>query len=175
MFSEKFYSNHSTIQTQPVASFQKIEQTEVKTTQSLEDAIFNEFMGSGISKEVFPLNVRLVHDVEFDPITNQVTATPLDDLLGSDFVRFGHNPNNAIAAVFTQETGEDWQYKIFGRKKPKQKIDDGKSGFYMAPKGIGDTPYFPSIPQETINAIAAKYNLNPPENGSFWEWFKENK
>ena len=137
----------------------------------IHDVILSEFLNSGISQAVFDLNVRLISDVEFDPITKEITATPIDDVLGYRYTRFGHNAkDNLTAALFTQETGEAWQLKIFG-----ETTDGKRTGKYMAPTGIGDAPYFPSIPQETINAIAAKYNLNPPENGSFWEWFKENK
>jgi hypothetical protein len=138
----------------------------------INDVILQEFLNSGISKAVFDLNVRLISDVEFDPITKEVTATPIDDVLGYRYTRFGHNAkDNLTAALFTQETGEAWQLKIFG-----ETTDGKRTGKYMSPTGIGDAPYFPSIPQETINAIAAKYNLKAPDPWvPFRVWFLHHK
>ena len=37
---------------------------------------------SAIAPDVFALNVRIVADLEFDPITKEVTETPIADALG---------------------------------------------------------------------------------------------
>jgi hypothetical protein len=143
------------------------------------DAILSEFLNSGISQEVFDLNVRLISDIEFDPITKEVTATPIDDILGYRYTRFGHiAKDNLTAALFTQETGEAWQLKIFG-----ETTEDGRTGKYMAPKGIGDKPYLPTIPITIARKSVAKVSpllesslLEWLANGGlFWEWLKEHK
>ncbi len=94
--------------------------------------IIREFESSGISQEVFDLNVQIVDDIEIDPVTNEVTATPIADLLGYRYTRFGHShKENITAAVFTQENGGVWQLKIF-----EEENDGKRSGKYMAPKDI---------------------------------------
>lgn len=133
---------------------------------------------SGISEEVLNLNVSVTHDIEFDPITREVLATPIADVLGTPFVRFPTSEKgwerfgtNPTAALFTGEDGEVWQAKIFG-----QTPDGKRTGEYRAPKGIGDKPYLPIIPREIVEAIAAIYGLIPPApDEPFWEWFKKHK
>lgn len=157
---------------------------------TLELQIAKEFCElSGISKEVFDLNIRIVPDIEVDPITKEVISTPIADDLGFDYTRFGRShKENTTAAEFLQEKREVWQVKIFGENS-KEFVSDFRSqdgtpkishqqrtGRYLAPKGIGDVPYLPFIPRETINAIAAQYGLLPPDNDElFWQWFKNHK
>lgn len=146
----------------------------------LKETILNEFLSSGISSDVFALNVQIVDDVEFDPLTKEAIATPIADALNFRYTRFGWKTQpNLTAALFIGEDGGAWQSKIFGEDAQQwltQYQNQGKrTGRYMAPKGIGDKPYRPNIPRETINAIAAKYDLDPPENGLFWDWFIEHK
>jgi hypothetical protein len=160
-----------------IESIKNLKQFELKpcndyntsVSEDLSLKIVREFETSGISLDVFRHNVHLINDLEFDPITNEVTATPIDDLLNNRYTRFGHNAKeNKTAAVFTQETGDVWQLKIFG-----ETTDGKRTGNYLAPKGIGDKLYLPNIPRETINAIATQNGLLPPNDDEmFWEWFK---
>jgi hypothetical protein len=147
----------------------------------INDVILSEFLNSGISQAVFDLNIEIVDDVEFDPVTKEATATPIADALNFRHTRFGWKVKpNLTASLFKGENGETWQAKIFGEDSPQwlntYQNQGKRTGQYMAPKGIGDAPYFPSIPQETINAIAAKYNLKAPDPWvPFWVWVLPHK
>ena len=144
-------------------------------------SIRHEFLNSGISEEVLDLNVDIVNDLEIEPVTKEVTATPIADALNFRYTRFGWKAKpNLTAALFKGENGETWQAKIFGEDGSQwlntYQNQGKRTGQYMAPKGIGDAPYLPSIPQETINAIAAKYNLKAPDPWvPFWVWFLHHK
>ena len=117
----------------------------------------------GISPDVLALNVEFISDLEFDPLTKEVTDTPIADFLGFKYTRFGHKAKpNLIAAKF----GE-WQLKIFGEDTdawltayaPQIKVFEGakRTGRYLARKGIGDIPYLPNIPTAIANKVVAKY------------------
>jgi hypothetical protein len=130
--------------------------------------ILTEFLKeSAIAPDVMARNVEIITDLEFDPITNEVLATPISDALGWKYTRFGHQANvDQLAAKFVGEDGEAWQVKVFGTDKTGK-----RSGQYLAPKGIGDVPFLPSIPRRIILAIADQYELTPPEDGEpFWPW-----
>ena len=127
---------------------------------------------SGIATNVYDLAVKIVPDIEINPITKEVMGTPLYDLLGWKYTRFGHQAKpNLLGATFFQETGEPWQSKLFGF------FDNGtRTGRYYAQAGIGDVPYIPPVPQEIRENIALKYDLTPPdEDQPFWPWFTQNK
>jgi hypothetical protein len=131
--------------------------------------ILTEFLEkSAIAADVLAANVAIIPDVEFDPITKEVLATPIADALGWKYSRFTHQAKaSQLAAQFIGEDGETWQVKIFGQDKTGK-----RSGNYYAVTDIGDVPYLPTIPRRVILAIAAKYGVTPPEDGqAFWPWF----
>ncbi len=158
---------------------------------------------SAIATNIFEIAVTFLPDIEINHITHEVEGTPLYDALGWTYTRFGHQANpDLLGATFMQETGEPWQCKIYGdlkkshkktkrdkrRSRHRKKVENEanitpislpsakRTGQYYAPKGIGDVPYLPPVPRETVEEIAKKYDLPvPPENTSFWQWFKENK
>ena len=136
-------------------------------------AIRQEFItSSGIAPDLYDFAVKIVPDIEIDPITKEVTETPLYDLLNWNYTRFGYQAKpNLLGATFIQETGEPWQTKIFGF------FDNGnRTGKYYAPTGIGDVPYLPPVPQRIREEIATKHGLTAPHEGqSFWDWFTHNK
>lgn len=123
-----------------------------------DDSIQNELKGSGIALDVALLNVEVLPDVEVDPITKEAISTPIADHLGFDpfskssstrytrFTQNGKTKENAIGLFFKQESGDYHQSKIIGD------FGNGRTGKYLAPKGIGDVPYTPSVP----NRIAVK-------------------
>ncbi|MGB5771188.1 MAG: DUF3854 domain-containing protein, partial [Crocosphaera sp.] len=127
---------------------------------------------SKIATNVYDLAVKILPDIEYDFFSHEVEGTPLFDILGWKYTRFTHEARpNLLGATFFQETGEPWQSKIFGFP------DNGsRTGKYYAPKGIGDVPYLPPVPQEIRENIALKYDLIPPEEDEhFWPWFTLNK
>ncbi|CCQ66282.1 DNA primase [Crocosphaera watsonii WH 0402] len=161
---------------------------------------------SAIAPNIFEMAVTFLPDIEINNVIREVEGTPLYDALNWPYRRFGHQAApDLLGATFMQETGEPWQSKVYGdlkkyhkktkrdkrrsrhRKKGGQVENEAslspislpsskKTGQYYAPKGIGDVPYLPPVPRETVEEIAKKYDLPvPPENTSFWEWFKENK
>lgn len=131
---------------------------------------------AGISPEVLALNVRFVNDIEYDPITKEGIATPIADALNLRYTRFGQNTQqNLTAALFIGEDGQTWQAKIFGDNAQqwltRYQHQGKRTGQYLAPKGIGDKPYLPTIPKAIIYQIAAQYQLEPPaEEESVWVW-----
>ncbi len=161
---------------------------------------------SAIATNIFEMAVTFFPDIEINHVTHEVEGTPLYDVLRWPYTRFGHQATpDLLGATFMQETGEPWQCKIYGdfkkshkktkrdkrRRRHRKKVGEveneanitpislpsaKRTGQYYAPKGIGDVPYLPPVPRETVEAIAKKYDLPiPPENIGFWEWFKENK
>lgn len=145
------------------------------TGQGIEAEIYREFTEqSAIASDVFAANVDFISDIEYDPITKEVTDTPIPEFLGFRYTRFGHKAKpNLIAARF----GE-WQLKIFGEDTDAwltayrpQFERTKRTGRYIAPIGIGDKPYLPNYPKRIQDAIAAKYGVEPPGEGeTFWEW-----
>ncbi|MFM9087928.1 MAG: plasmid replication protein, CyRepA1 family [Cyanobium sp.] len=144
----------------------------------LQVQIAREFLEkSAIAPDVFALNVRIVADLEFDPVTNEVIETPIADALGFRYTRFGKQTKETEhAALFPNEDGEVWQGKIYGIESlawlNAHQSQGKRTGQYMAPKGIGDKPYLASYPKRIQEALAAQHGLEPPGEGeSFWEWF----
>jgi hypothetical protein len=125
--------------------------------------------GSAIAPDVSESAIRFLNDIEFDELTKEVTATPIADALNWRYTRFGHQANqNRSEPFFFDEAGEIWQGKLMG-------LVGAKSGQYMAPKGIGDKPYFPPVPYRIALEIALKYEVTPPASDeSFWSWILDN-
>lgn len=133
--------------------------------------IEKELRQSAIAASVATVATEIVSDVEIDEVTHDLTGTPIDDILGRKYTRFGFTAKaNRAALGFKNEDGTFWQLKIFGESVR------GRSGQYYAPKSIGDVPYLPAIPREIVEATAKAFDIEPPtENESFWEWFKQHK
>ena len=62
-------------------------------------SIRHEFLNSGISEAVFNLNIEIVDDVEFDPVTKEATATPIADALNFRYTRFGWKTKPTLIAA----------------------------------------------------------------------------
>lgn len=150
--------------------------------------LYNELLSSGISPDVIKLNIRIVDDIEYDPITKEAIATPIADALNFIYIRFGKSAKpNTSAILFIDEDGETWQAKIFGEDADQwlstYEQQGKRTGFYMTRAGIGDKIYFPTIPLDIARQAAAKVSplleLSLLEcltnGGSFWAWFKEHK
>jgi hypothetical protein len=162
-------------------------QAESFTGQGIEARICQEFTGqSAIAPDVFAANVRIVPDLEFDPINREVLSTPIADELGFRYIRFGKKAKeNETAALFLNEDGSVWQAKIFGPDSQAwldaYQSQGKRTGQYMAPRGNGDTVYFANIPDRIARKIAVRVNpliesswLEAKSKGqSFWEWFQE--
>lgn len=135
--------------------------------------IAKELADSGISPDVLAANVQIVPDLTVDPITREVTGTPIASALNWTFTRFGHSAKaETWAALFIGADGQCWQAKVFGADG----TPDGRSGRYLAPRGIGDVPFIPTIPDRPAAAIAESAGLLPEwelaksAGADFWEW-----
>jgi hypothetical protein len=69
---------------------------------------------------------------------------------------------------YLQETGKPWQFIVEAPKTAK--------GYrYLAPAKIGNRAFLPDIPRDIRKAIGKRNGVKVPLEGSFWEWFKQNK
>ena len=69
---------------------------------------------------------------------------------------------------YIQETGETWQFIV---ESPKT----AKGYRYLAPAKIGNRAFLPDVPKDIRKAIGKRYGVKVPLDGSFWEWFRQNK
>lgn len=69
---------------------------------------------------------------------------------------------------YKQETGETWQFIVEAPKTAK--------GYrYLAPAKIGNRALLPDIPKDIRKAIGKRYGVKVPLEGSFWQWYEQNK
>lgn len=69
---------------------------------------------------------------------------------------------------YKQETGETWQFIVEAPKTSK--------GYrYLAPAKIGNRAFLPDIPKDIRKAIGKRNGVKVPLEGSFWQWFEQNK
>ena len=144
---------------------------QVNTKQNRElakSAIAPEFLGGA---------VEFAPNLEFDPLTNEVIATPLDNALEKRYTRFGHRAKpDEWGFIFWNEDGSVWQVK----RELGVIQKNGRSGKYLAPKGNGNAIYTPPIPRKILKRICKRHGLKLAEvkagiaaaGGSFWEWVK---
>lgn len=138
----------------------------ITTERKIRDELLIE---SAISPEFLGTAVELIPEVDYDPVTKEVLSTPIHDTLGWKYRRFSHGIGTAwVGAKFINEDGTAWQVKIFN--KP---TNDGKTGAYMAPGGIGNRVFMPPIPPEIRKRIGDRYGVEVPMEGSFWEWLRK--
>jgi hypothetical protein len=72
------------------------------------------------------------------------------------------------AVRYLQENGETWQFIVEAPKTAK--------GYrYLAPAKIGNRAFLPDIPRDIRKAIGKRNGVKVPLEGSFWEWFEQNK
>ena len=69
---------------------------------------------------------------------------------------------------YKQETGETWQFIVEAQNTSK--------GYrYLSPAKIGNRAFLPDIPRDIRKAIGDRHSVKVPLEGSFWDWFKQNK
>jgi Domain of unknown function (DUF3854) len=105
--------------------------------------------GSAISPNQLAVSIEYLRDIEYDPATGEPISTPIDDLLGRKFVRFGQTARpNLFAAVFRNADGSVFQVRINMRFWDQTKGRYAKH--YLFPsKGNGSAIYTPPIAPET--------------------------
>ena len=127
--------------------------------------------GSKIAPVLFQAATEFHSDNEVLPGGD--VETPIHDALGWHYSRFGASPRDPMAAIFlVNEDGTPWQLKLSTprREKPKGFGEAEKPIKYETPKGNGAKPFLPPIPPEIRAKIAARYGVEVPTEGSFWDW-----
>jgi hypothetical protein len=69
---------------------------------------------------------------------------------------------------YLQESGETWQFI-------RQDNKDKRGYVYRSPSKIGNRAFLPDIPRDIRKAIGKRNGVKVPLEGSFWDWFKQNK
>jgi len=119
---------------------------------------------SGCDIEQFDACVVFHEDQEF--LYGGDVITPIHDQLNTDFHRFSHQvPEPVYAAFLMNEDGSVWQAIL-------SVWDDDKNRWYIyrAPKNNGDRAFKPPIPPSIRKKISARYAIEVPMMGSFWDW-----
>jgi hypothetical protein len=107
-------------------------------------------------------------------VTREAIATPLDDALGKRYTRFGYQCRESEAGIiFHNEDGSVWQVK----RGIGLANNNGRSGRYLAPGGIGNAIYLPAISAQVLSKICDRRDLDLATVqaeieaiGSFWGW-----
>lgn len=130
-----------------------------------------EFRASAIADEVIQCAIGIFPELEYNNYNTEALSSPLCDVLGWKFTRFGNSARNRVGMGFFDANGTIWQVKVFGTDP-----DGKRSGKYFAPKGKGDIVYYPPLPRFNVELIAAKHGIKPPlTTEDFWDWVLKHK
>lgn len=99
-------------------------------------------------------------------IVNQFKLYDYNDYLASLDGKRRHRYWHSV--MYLQESGETWQFI-------RQDYKDKRGYVYRAPSKIGNRAFLPAIPSDIRKAIGDRYGVNVPLDGSFWQWFEQNK
>jgi hypothetical protein len=97
-------------------------------------------------------------------IVNQFELYDYNDYLTSLDGKRRHRYWHSVR--YLQEGGETWQFI-------RQDSKDRRGYVYRSPSKLGNRAFFPNVPSDVRKAIGARYGVDVPENGSFWEWSKD--
>jgi hypothetical protein len=157
---------------------------------------------SGINEGTAIAHIEFMEEFEYGA-GGEVIGTPIHDLLGIKYVRFGNRPNPPLfAAIFKNEDGSIFQIKLNQRWYDSSKGKHGKA--YRFPKGSGAGLYTPAvslaqwvsiadrqrrladIPRWVDQAVsegkgdilsgfldAVELAGDSPEGGYFWNWVRD--
>ncbi|MFM7426844.1 MAG: plasmid replication protein, CyRepA1 family [Elainella sp.] len=137
---------------------------------AFEAKIASEFVtGSAIDPELFAASVEIVPDLI--ALTGGEVETPLHDLLGWRYTRFGQQAKASLyGAVLRQESGAAWQVKLSSQRTDESR----KTVKYETPKGSGARAYLPTVPDSIRQRIGERHGVTaPPQGESFWAWLAQ--
>ena len=166
VFTEK--QQHDTTYT-PTESQKSVKRNQFESFDAFKDFIRDSFInGSGVDPELFDACVEFHQD--FEELDGGEWEAPIHDALGWEYKRFRHQANEPLYAAFLKnEDGSIWQaiVSIYDEDKDRPYR-------YLAPKGNGDRAFLPPVPYPVRLKIAKRYGISDvPEEGSFWEWLRE--
>lgn len=133
--------------------------------QDFKDFVKTAFIqGSGIDPAIYSECIEFHSDLEVD--SGHEASYPIHELLGWKLTRFGHQARETqYAAILKNEDGTVWQAIVSDWDEDKQ-----RPYIYRAPNENGDRAFLPPIPTTIRKKIAARYGIEIPLDGSFWEW-----
>ncbi len=134
--------------------------------RAFQGAILHEFIsGSAIDPCLMLGGVEIVSDT-VTQLGGDVSY-PIHEALNWTITRFGRQARSSVyAAILRNEDGSPWQVKL-----SNPRIDrSGKRQKYETPLGNGSRAYFPPIPLKIRQRIAQRYEIDVPDQGSFWDW-----
>ena len=99
-------------------------------------------------------------------IVNQFELFDYNDYLTSLDGKRRHRYWHSVR--YLQESGETWQFIRQDDKDPRGYV-------YRAPLRNGNRAFLPDVPKDIRKAIGKRYGVKVPLDGSFWEWFRQNK
>ncbi|MBD2072095.1 DUF3854 domain-containing protein [Leptolyngbya sp. FACHB-671] len=124
--------------------------------------------GSAIDPELYHAAVSIVCDVETTEAGD--VFTPIHEALNWQYTRFGYQVKESFqAALILNEDGSAWQAKL---SNPRWDTKKGKQQKYETPVGNGSRAYFPPVPTSIRQRISARFGVEVPLDGSFWQWLE---
>ena len=150
------------------------EQKSVKRNQFESFNAFKEFIrdsfinGSGVDPELFDACVEFHQD--FEELDGGEWEAPIHEALGWEYKKGSRSKTQPLYAAFLKnEDGSIWQaiVSIYDEDKDRPYR-------YFAPTNNGDRAFLPPVPYNFRVKIAKRYGISDvPEDGSFWEWLRE--
>lgn len=124
--------------------------------------------GSGVDPELFDACVEF-HE-EFEELDGGEWEAPIHEALGWEYKRGSRSKTQPLYAAFLKnEDGSIWQAIVSIYDSDKE-----RPYRYFAPKDNGDRAFLPPVPYNFRLKIAKRYGISDvPEDGSFWEWVRE--
>jgi hypothetical protein len=140
---------------------------QISNLSTFRDKIQHEFVvDSAIAPELFEHTIDFLTDLEIGD-SGDILGTPICEALNWKFTRFGYQAKpNLFAAIFRNEDGTVWQAVLSDPRRDKK----GGIQKYENPVGNGARAYLPPINKFARKAIAQRYGIAVPSDGSFWAW-----
>lgn len=131
-----------------------VEQTTFAEFKAAEE---QRWRASGVSESIRKANIEFLEEFEYSPI-GEIIATPIHDLLGIKYVRFGAKANLPLfAAVYRNEDGSVFMLRLNQRWYDTSKKKHGKA--YRFPRQRGASVYRAAVTLVDWMMIAEKQNV----------------
>jgi Domain of unknown function (DUF3854) len=130
---------------------------EQKTFEEFKTVEERRWKESGVSESIRKANIEFLEEFEYSP-SGEIIATPIHDLLGIKYVRFGAKANPPLfAAVYRNEDGSVFMLRLNQRWYDTSKKKHGKS--YRFPRQSGAKVYRAAVTLADWMMIAEKQNV----------------